>query len=399
LAAVLNRLVQKCLGDQPKTIPPYSKMNLLESSQPVPHLRLQAPIRLGYVGCGFMAQHVHLPNFSTLPQCALLAVAERRSQLASAVANRFAIEKVYANHLELAADPEIDAVALSANYAQQGEIAADLLRAGKHVFMEKPLAVSVVQAERILNAATAGSARLMVAFMKRFDPGNVLARATIRDWLQDGTKGRLLYARNHGFGGHWLNGLSQAEPFTNSDEPIEAFDSASVLPVWLPRDESTKYIGYLQQYSHNLNLLRFLLEADQQEKTLVESVSLDKDGMTGLAVLHCSGIRCILETASTKFHSWDEQTQIYFEGGWIRITSPRFFAKSEFSAVEIYEAAPIPRYSYPVVTSEHDWNYRAEAAHFIAALIAGEPFGSAGEDALIDVWLNEEIYKRHLRIT
>jgi predicted dehydrogenase len=366
---------------------------------PVPHLRLQAPIRLGYVGCGFMAQHVHLPNFSTLPQCALLAVAERRSQLASAVANRFAIEKVYANHLELAADPEIDAVALSANYAQQGEIAADLLRAGKHVFMEKPLAVSVVQAERILNAATAGSARLMVAFMKRFDPGNVLARATIRDWLQDGTKGRLLYARNHGFGGHWLNGLSQAEPFTNSDEPIEAFDSASVLPVWLPRDESTKYIGYLQQYSHNLNLLRFLLEADQQEKTLVESVSLDKDGMTGLAVLHCSGIRCILETASTKFHSWDEQTQIYFEGGWIRITSPRFFAKSEFSAVEIYEAAPIPRYSYPVVTSEHDWNYRAEAAHFIAALIAGEPFGSAGEDALIDVWLNEEIYKRHLRIT
>ena len=106
-----------------------------------------------------------------------------------------------------------------------------------------------------------------------------------------------------------------------------------------------------------------------------------------------------METASTKFHGWDEQTQIYFEGGWIRITSPRFFAKSEFSTVEIYEAAPVPRYSYPIVTSEHDWNYRAEAAHFIDALLAGSPFGSAGEDALIDVWLNEEIYKKHLRIT
>jgi predicted dehydrogenase len=86
----------------------------------------------------------------------------------------------------------------------------------KHVFMEKPMAVSVLQGEKILNAANKGDARLMVAFMKRFDPGNVLARTTIRQWLRDGTKGRLLYARNHGFQGNWLNGLSQAEPFTNA---------------------------------------------------------------------------------------------------------------------------------------------------------------------------------------
>ena len=58
------------------------------------------------------------------------------------------MERVYSNHLELAADPQIDAVGVSANYAQQGEIAADLLRAGKHVFMEKPMAISVFQAEK-----------------------------------------------------------------------------------------------------------------------------------------------------------------------------------------------------------------------------------------------------------
>jgi hypothetical protein len=106
-------------------------MNVRKRSLPVPNARLKAPIRLGYVGCGFMAQHVHLPNFSTLSQCALLAIAERRPQLARAVASRFAVEKVYSSHLELAADAEIDAVAVSANYAQQGEIAADLLKAGQ----------------------------------------------------------------------------------------------------------------------------------------------------------------------------------------------------------------------------------------------------------------------------
>jgi predicted dehydrogenase len=365
---------------------------------PVSNARLKAPIRLGYVGCGFMAQHVHLPNFSTLSQCALLAIAERRPQLARAVADRFAVGKVYSSHLELAADDEIDAVAVSANYAQQGETAADLLKAGKHVFMEKPMAVSVRQGEKILNAAKKGNARLMVAFMKRFDPGNVLAKTTIRKWLRDGTRGRLLYVRNHGFQGNWLNGLDQAEPFTKSDEPIEDFDAARLLPSWLPTNEINKYLAYVQQYAHNLNLLRFILEADQQAKTRVETVSLDEDGMTGLTVLHLSGIRSTLETATSKFHSWDEQTQIYFEGGWIRLAAPRFFAKSEFSTVEIYEATPIPRSSYPVVSSEHDWNYRAEAAHFLTSLQTDRPFVSSGEDTLIDVWLSEQIYKKHLGI-
>ena len=151
---------------------------------------------------------------------------------------RFRVEKVYSSHLELAADAGIDAVAISAHYAEQGEIAADLLKAGKHVFMEKPMAVSVLQGEKMLNAAKEGEARLMVGFMKRFDPGNVLARTTIRQWLGDGTKGRLFYARNHGFQGHWLNGLSQSEPFTHSDEPIKAFDAADLLPTWLPKNES-----------------------------------------------------------------------------------------------------------------------------------------------------------------
>ena len=152
----------------------------------------------------------------------------------------------------------------------------------------------------------------MIAFMKRFDPGNLLARTTLRRWLQDGSKGRLLYARNHGFGGNWLNGLSQTEPFTDTDEPIEAFDATGVLPSWLPREEASKYIGYLQQYSHNLNLLRFLLDADQREKARVESVSLDADGMTGLTVLRFSGVESLLilgvklrrGTAGSNFAVW-----------------------------------------------------------------------------------------------
>ena len=51
---------------------------------------------------------------------------------------------------------EIEAVAVSADFALQGEIAKDLLQAGKHVFMEKPMAVSVDQAQKMVNASKEG---------------------------------------------------------------------------------------------------------------------------------------------------------------------------------------------------------------------------------------------------
>jgi hypothetical protein len=96
---------------------------------------------------------------------------------------------------------DIDAVAVSADYAQQGEIAADLLRAGKHVFMEKPMAVSVEQATKILQAERAGGARLMVGYMKRYDPGNRLVRQTVREWNQSRSKGKLLRMSRFGLPG------------------------------------------------------------------------------------------------------------------------------------------------------------------------------------------------------
>src|SRR6201985_1804112 len=80
-------------------------------------------IRIGYVGGGFLAQNAHLGNFSSLPQCNLGAPAARRPHLAETLALRFGNDKVYPDRLSLARDPEIDAVAVSSDYAGQGEIA------------------------------------------------------------------------------------------------------------------------------------------------------------------------------------------------------------------------------------------------------------------------------------
>jgi predicted dehydrogenase len=75
----------------------------------------------------------------------LTALAEVREDFGAKVQSRYGIPRLYRTHQELADDPEIEAVAVSAGYALQGQMARDLLRKGKHVFMEKPMATTIAQ--------------------------------------------------------------------------------------------------------------------------------------------------------------------------------------------------------------------------------------------------------------
>jgi predicted dehydrogenase len=352
-------------------------------------------IRIGYVGGGFLAQNAHLVNFSSLPQCRLVALAELRPNLAAQVARRFGIETVYPDHLSLANDPQIDAVAVSADYAGQGEIAADLLRAGKPVFMEKPMAVSIRQAERILAAEKEGNSRLMVGYMKRYDRGNRLIRDLIRAWRQDTQKGNLLYIRCHGFCGHWIADLDTSG-FIRTEESVAPIALENLLPAWLPTELRRGYIAYLQQYTHQVNLLRFLLDAQSADDIDVTNVDLSSDGYTGLVILKIKGVRCVIESASTKFHGWDENLQVYFEGGWIRSTPGLFFSRPSTNQIEVYESGDNAGIRYPGAPISQSWNYRAEVVHFLNCLQIGAEFDSPGSDALIDVGIFENIYQKFM---
>ena len=354
------------------------------------------PVRLAYVGCGFVAQRIHIPNFAALPGCRLVALAEVRPGLGERVAARYGIPRLYRSHEEIARDPEVQAAGVSAPFALQGRIAEDLVRAGKHVFMEKPMAVSVERAQSILEASRQGGGRLMVGYMKRYDPGNLLVKRHLDEWARSGEAGRMLLARSHGFGGNWVYAQDPNVPFERSDQA--APPNPDECPAWLPEEWKNPYLGYLQQWTHNLNLLRFLL-GDTGGRSTVESVSLDQDGMTGLVVLRIAGIRAVVESGYTRFHAWEEHTQIYFERGWIRTEAPPLMHKEEPATVKLYRAASegaSPRFvrEYPAPA----WSYREEARHFLECVSAGSPFRSSGEDTMHDVRLYEEIYRMFLRL-
>jgi predicted dehydrogenase len=366
---------------------------------------LNRAVRLGYVGAGNLAQKVHLPNFASLPGCTLLGLAEVRRALGEDVQRRFGIPRLYGTHRELAADPEIDAIAVSAPFALQGEIARDCLLAGKPVFMEKPMAISLAQADRMLAAAREGGARLMVAYMKRYDAGNELAHEVIAQWRRTGELGALRYVRAHGFCGDWQAGIDVV--VSRSDEPPPAAPNTDLLPDWLPAAHGRRYVLYLQQYTHNVNLLRYLLDAGDDAQ--VTQVDLDPDGYSGVVVLRVAGVRCVLETGSLRYHRWDEHTQAYFERGWVHTWAPPLLQRNTVAEVEVYRsdaegapghlgtlgvqhtvtrALPEPRWS---------WAYKREAEHFVECVRTGAPFRSSAEDTRTDVRLFEEIYRAWLQ--
>jgi len=348
-------------------------------------------LRIGYVGCGFMAQRVHLPNIAQAQGCELVALAELRPELAARVAARFGIERIYPDHQALASDPDVGAVCLSLPYSIQGDVAADILAAGKDAFTEKPMALSTAQAERILEAQRRGGSRLMVGYMKRYDPGNELARQRIDQWRRTGEMGAVTYVRNHGFCGDWLATLDS--PFEKTDEPAPQYYATDMLarnkPDWLPDEMLPQYTGYLQQYTHNVNLIRFFLDAG--DRVQVKAVDFDPGSLAGVVVLDVDGVRAVLESGGVQYHGWEENTQVYFNKGWIKVESPPLMLRGSPASVEVYRGETREsRRLYP----DWGWSYRREIDHFVHCLATGQPFRSPAEDAAVDVRIFEDIFRK-----
>ena len=344
-------------------------------------------VRLGYIGCGFMAQKVHIPNFTSIPDCELIGLAEVRTELGKQVQSRFGIPQLYRDHDELAQNADIEAVAVSADFTLQGEIAKDLLLAGKHVFMEKPMAVSVEQAEAIVAASQKSGKKLMVGYMKRYDAGNEIVKAKVTQFRETGELGRLTYARNHGFGGDWVCNLDTPMDGTSETKP----SAPAKTPEWIPEQWRGSYLGYLQQYTHNINLMRWFLDAG--DKVSVKAVDLDVNGYSGVVIFDMDGIRVTLETGHVSHYRWDEHSQLYFENGWVHTWAPPLLLKNTPAEVEIYRAGEEQEITRPIPRPSWTWAYHREAEYFVANVRNAEPFRSSAEDTLTDVRLFEDIYR------
>ena len=145
-------------------------------------LGLTKKIRYAVVGAGDIAQAAMMPGIAHTGNSELTAIVTSDPEKARALSERYTVEHTYTYEQfdQLLASGQIDAVYLATPNWRHAEFAIPALAAGIHVLSEKPLEVSVEQAEAIRTAAAASSAKLMVAYRLHFEPGTLDAIERIR---------------------------------------------------------------------------------------------------------------------------------------------------------------------------------------------------------------------------
>ncbi len=169
--------------------------------------------RVAVLGCGYWGKNI----VRTLAELgALEAIVDTDPQIAANLSHSFGVRS--ATFESALFDPKVTAVAIAAPAKLHFKLAMKALAAGKHVFVEKPIALEVTEAERLMQAARAASRVLMVGHLLHYHPGY----QALREIVRSGQLGRLHYI--------YSNRLSLGK-FRNDEDVLWSFAPHDVSMV------------------------------------------------------------------------------------------------------------------------------------------------------------------------
>lgn len=141
---------------------------------------MNRPVRIGVIGVGAIAQSVYLPLLSRFPGTALCCVMARHRERAESARALYGTAAA-ADSMEAFLETEPDCAFLLSPPGVHAGQAEALLRAGVHVYCEKPMAYSLTDARRMAEAAEKYAPTLMIGFNRRFTPAYLTARAAFAE--------------------------------------------------------------------------------------------------------------------------------------------------------------------------------------------------------------------------
>jgi myo-inositol 2-dehydrogenase/D-chiro-inositol 1-dehydrogenase len=285
-----------------------------------------------------------------LPAARLAAVADPAPGAAERLAGALGADRAYSDLAQLWEDPAVDAVVIAAPARSHADLVVAAAAAGKHVFCEKPMAVTLPDADRAIDAARAAGVVLQVGFNRRFAADWRAARAL----LDAGTLGtpRLLRSVTRDPGG---------------------FDPSRVLPDTI----------FLETLIHDFDTLRYLNPAAEAVEVfatgdaLVEPTWRDR-GLLDTAVVTVrfdNGAIAVAEACFEAAYGYDVRGEVLGSGGMATMGDGRRNGMA-FSGPtgRLVETVRGDQELFPEA-------YTAELAAFVAAVHEGAAAPVTGEDA------------------
>lgn len=262
-------------------------------------------VNVGVIGCGKIAQTRHLPEYADNPDVNIVALYDFNIDRAKELAGKYNA-KVYESYQELLDDPGIDAVSVCVRNSDHCAISIDAMKAGKHVLCEKPMAVSLEECIKMVEASEKYNRFLMIGQNQRLSKAHVKAK----ELIQSGMLGKVLtYKTNFGHGGPETWTVDQKDVWF-FDKSLSAFGALADLGV------------------HKTDLITYLLDSPVKKVTAVLK-TLDKKDSDGNPIAVDDNSICIYEmengVVGTMTASWtyygaeDNSTIIYGTNGMMRI--------------------------------------------------------------------------------
>lgn len=248
-------------------------------------------IGVAVVGAGGFAQAMHLPNLVRLRnQFELRCVMSRTGINARAAAQQWHASYATTDFAEVMADPTVDLVIIATRHNLHAELALSALQAGKHVLVEKPLALSELELqgiERFFSDPTPNKPVLMTGFNRRFSP----AVSHLRKLLAERTTPVMVsYRMNAGFiaADHWVHGPEGGG--RNMGEACHIYDLFAAVTGARPTNVSAQAIAARgKQWHANDNFVATIQYGDGSVCTLTYTALGDKSFPKERMDVFCDG--------------------------------------------------------------------------------------------------------------
>ncbi len=138
-------------------------------------------LKLGVIGAGRIGK-VHIATLvQSVPQADVVALADTNINVATEVAKMFGIASVFTDYMSVIKHPDVEAVVICSPTDTHAKYIIDSARAGKHIFCEKPVDLSIEVIKNAINEVEKAGVKLMVGFNRRFDPNFLKIHQLVAD--------------------------------------------------------------------------------------------------------------------------------------------------------------------------------------------------------------------------
>ena len=307
-------------------------------------------LNIGLIGVGRIGK-VHAEHLAyRIPRARLAAVSDVNLEAAAALGAKLGVGRVEADHRALLADPALDAVVICSPTDLHAPMIGESAAAGKHIFCEKPVARTLGEIDRALDAVARAGVKLQIGFNRRFDANF----ARVRRAISSGEIGEP----------HLLHIVSR-DP---GPPPIEYVRVSGGM--------------FLDMTIHDFDMARFLIGEEVEEVFAAGAVRVDPaigaagDLDTALVTLKfAGGALGVIDNSRRAVYGYDQRVEVLGSAGGAAVANNHPNTAVISDAVSVHRDLPLNFFMDRYLDS-----FLTEMAAFVDAVLDGAPIPVTGED-------------------